>query len=87
MGYSDLVAETDIELLHKKIDYLYEQQQRLVSAVNGLGQNVQWIIDNAKGIFEMFQSPQFMAALPSMMNPAAMKAAAETMPKESDPNE
>lgn len=87
MGYSDLVAETDIELLHKKFDYIYEQQQRLVSAVNGLGQNIQWIIDNAKGIFEMFQSPQFMAALPSMMNPAAMKAAAETMPKESDPNE
>lgn len=84
MGYSDLVADTEIELLHKKFDHVYAQQQRLVEAVNGLGANIQWVIDNSKGIFEMFQSPQFMAALPSMMNPAAMKAAANTMEDNED---
>lgn len=79
VGYADLVADTEVELLHKKLDWLFAQQQRLTEAVNGLGQNIQWVIDNSKGIFEMFQSPQFMAALPSMMNPAAMQAAANTM--------
>lgn len=82
MGYADIVADTDIERLEAKLDYLYERQNRLVDAVNGLGKNVQWIIDNVQGIFQMFQSPQFMAALPGMMNPAAMQAAADQVKRE-----
>lgn len=39
----------------------------LIQAVNGLGGNVQWIIDNVQGIFQMFANPAFMAQLPGMM--------------------
>lgn len=82
MSYAEIVADTDIERLEKKLDYLYERQNKLVEAINGLGTNVQWIIDNVQGIFQMFQSPQFMASLPAMMNPAAMQAAAESIKDE-----
>lgn len=44
-----------------------ERMDQLIAAINGLGQNVQWIIDNVQGIFQVFQSPQFMAQLPAMM--------------------
>jgi len=39
----------------------------LTDALNGLGQNVQWIIDNVQGIFQMFQNPAVMAQIASMM--------------------
>lgn len=79
MSYADIVADTDIERIEKKLDFLHQRQNRLVEEVNKVTQNVQWIIDNVQGIFQMFQSPQFMAALPAMMNPNAMQAAAESV--------
>lgn len=84
MGWPDFPPGTEMEQLHYKVDHLKERQDRLVDALNGIGKNVQWIIDNVQGIFQMFQSPQFMQALPSMMNPAAMQAAATEMKKDDD---
>lgn len=79
MGWPEFPAATEIELVHYKLDHLKDRQDRMVEAINGLGANIQWVIDNAKGIFQMFQSPEFMASLPGMMNPAAMTAAANEM--------
>jgi hypothetical protein len=39
----------------------------LINALNGLGGNVQWIIDNVQGIFQMFSNPNFMGQLSGMM--------------------
>lgn len=52
-----------LELQRQTLNKLDE----LIQAVNGLGGNVQWIIDNVQGIFQMFANPAFMAQLPGMM--------------------
>ena len=82
MGYSDIVADTDIERIEKKLDFLHERQNKLADAINGCNQNIIWIVDNCKGIFQMFQTPAFMASLPAMMNPSAMAAAANSIREE-----
>jgi hypothetical protein len=43
-------------------------------AINNLGANVQWIVDNVQGIFQMFNSPQFMSMMPGMLGAAAKGA-------------
>lgn len=87
MGWPDFPPGTDMDLAHHKLDHMKERQDKLVEATNNLGKNMQWIIDNVQGIFQMFQSPQFMQALPSMMNPKAMQAAASEMKKDDDGSE
>lgn len=86
MGFSDIPAETDPERILSALDLLDEkfdrQNARLDShaeAINGIGMNIQWLVDNAKHLFEMFGNPQFMKMLPQMMNPAGMMDAAKQM--------
>lgn len=67
MSLPEAPAKTDIQLLNEKVDAQGERQEKLIEAVNGLGTNVQWIIDNVQGIFQMFSNPQFLAQLPNMM--------------------
>lgn len=43
-------------------------------ALNALGGNVQWIVDNVQGIFQMFNSPQFASMMPAMLGAAANAA-------------
>jgi hypothetical protein len=60
-------ATTDIERVLQNQDLILAKLGELTLAVNGLGANQQWLIDNVKGIFQMFSNPQFMAQLPQMM--------------------
>lgn len=67
MSEPEAPATTDIERLiaaQKETQNLLNIQ---TTAINGLGANVQWIIDNVQGIFQMFQNPAFMSQLPAMM--------------------
>lgn len=67
MSFADLPAETDIERVIIALDKLAETQQKQTEAINALGTNIQWIIDNAQGIFQMFNSPQFMSMIGGAM--------------------
>jgi hypothetical protein len=60
-------ATTDIERVLANQERILERQEALITAVNSLGVNVQWIIDNVQGVFQMFSNPQFLAQLPQMM--------------------
>jgi hypothetical protein len=60
-------AATDTERILANQERILERQEALITATNALGANVQWIIDNVQGIFQMFSNPQFMAQLPGMM--------------------
>lgn len=79
MGFSDLPEETDVKKILAACDMIAERLDNFAEAINGLGMNVEWIIDRSKGIFQMFSDPRFMSALPSMMNPAGVMQAAEKM--------
>jgi hypothetical protein len=82
VSYSEITGDTDIERIEAKMDFIHARQDKLTEAVNSVGANMQWVIDNVQGIFKMLNSPQFMARLPQMMNPAVMQDMAETNDKE-----
>lgn len=67
MSAPESPVTTEAQQILAKMEYLLQRQDALIDAINGLGQNVQWIIDNVQGIFQMFSNPQFMAQLPQMM--------------------
>lgn len=55
------------------LDALAEQGaklDKLTKATNEMGANLQWIIERAGSLFEMFASPQMMQMLPQMMGGA-----------------
>lgn len=67
MSAPEIPVQTEAAQILEGQQKLLEQNERIITALNGLGANVQWIIDNVQGIFQMFSSPQFMAQLPSLM--------------------
>lgn len=67
MSAPEAPAQTDIERLLASNAEVVRVVQAQTDAINGLGANVQWMIDNVKGIFEMFSNPAFMSMLPGMM--------------------
>jgi hypothetical protein len=66
MGWPDAPESTDAQKLLNQNEYFRERQDEMIDALNGLGANVQWIVDNVKGIFQMFGSPQFMSMMGQM---------------------
>lgn len=67
MSFAEPAAETEAKQILAELKATQEKLAALTDAVNGLGANVQWVIDNATGIFQMFASPQFMSMIPSFM--------------------
>jgi hypothetical protein len=63
VSFPDTPAETDVEKLVRLQEENSARLDALTEAVNGLGQNMQWVIDNAKGVFEMFSNPAFMSQM------------------------
>lgn len=64
MSYAETPAMTDAEFLKKEIVRLNDliedrkdREQALVDAVNNMGKNLQWIVENVQGIFQMFSDP------------------------------
>jgi hypothetical protein len=79
MSFAEPAAATDAERILQAIETMSERQDNFADAINGLGANMQWIVDNVKNLFEMIGNPKFMSMLPNMMNPEGMQAAAEEM--------
>lgn len=52
-----------IDEIYRKIQEISARQDTHAEAVNSLGQNMQWLVDNVQGIFQMFASPQFMSTM------------------------
>jgi hypothetical protein len=74
MGVPDLVPDTEARQILAGIERLEERLGKLTEAFNATGANVEWIVQNVQGIFQMFASPQMMSMLPAMMG-GAMQAA------------
>lgn len=85
MSFADIPADTDAERIIKALDALGERQDAFAEAVNNLGSNVQWMVDNVQGIFQMFSSPAFMSMIPQMLG--SMSAVPEmNVPMEETPD-
>jgi hypothetical protein len=68
MSIPEPAAQTDAERIIQLQEETISTLSSLVEAINGLGANQQWIVDNVKGIFEMFGSPAFMSNMMGAFN-------------------
>jgi hypothetical protein len=84
MGFADVPAETEAQQILFKLDMHEQQLVQLTAALNGLGENVQWIVDNVQGIFQMFSSPAFMTQMMGAFNGGVVAAAAADTGPESE---
>lgn len=71
-------AVTQMDEALQRLDSIENKQAAQTDAINSLGANVQWIVDNVQGIFQMFNSPQFTSMLPGVMAGAASGIPEET---------
>ena len=66
MSQPETTALTELQEMNDRLMAVETRLMQQTEALNSLGENVQWVIDNAKGIFEMFHSPAFRQMLPMM---------------------
>lgn len=67
MSAPEVPAQTEARQIIDAVEGVQVRLDLLTDAINGLGQNVQWIIDNVSGIFQMFSNPALMAQMQGMM--------------------
>lgn len=72
MSQSESPALTDAEKILLNQEKILAILARHGDEINGLGQNLTWIVENVQGIFQMFGNPQMM----SMLGPALSGAMA-----------
>lgn len=68
MSNADIPVDTDVERILKSNAETHERLQALTDAVNTVGKQQQWMIDQAQGIFQMFSNPAFMGQLPGVLS-------------------
>lgn len=57
-------------LLHRVLEGQEQQNARLGShaaAINEIGANLGWLVQNTQGLFQMFASPQFVSQMSNMV--------------------
>jgi phage-related protein len=67
MSYAETPVPSQADRIEQELAEVKANQQKLIDAFNGVGGNVQWIVDNVKGIFEMFNNPQMLGMMQGMM--------------------
>lgn len=74
MSYAESPVLTDAEEIKQLVRALSEQLaatnerlDKVIAAANGTGANVQWIVDNVSGIFQMFSNPAIVNQMMSGM--------------------
>lgn len=67
MSAPEIPVETEARQILQKLDEQGERIDNLTAALNGLGSNVQWALDNLKGIFDMMGNPMAQSMLGSVM--------------------
>lgn len=67
MSPSEAPVPSQADRIESKLDELIELDKQLIGAFNEVGSKVFWIVDNVKGIFEMFNNPQMLGMMQGMM--------------------
>jgi hypothetical protein len=67
MSLPETPALTEAQQILEKLDEVLTVLSNHADAINGLGTNMQWIVDNVARIFQMFGSPQFMSQIMGVM--------------------
>lgn len=67
MSAPEAPAETEARQILDALEHHGQRIEALTEAINGLGGNVQWIIDMAQNIFPMFMNPAFGSMVQGMV--------------------
>jgi hypothetical protein len=67
MSQQDFPAETEAKQILQGIEDIKARQDLHSTAINNLGSNLQWMIEQAAPLLEMFNSPMFSQMMPGMM--------------------
>ena len=68
MSAPEAPAETEAQQILAGLRDLGTRLDRHTDALNNVGVNVQWIIDNVQGLFQMFHNPAFGGLLGNMLS-------------------
>lgn len=68
MSEPEVPADTEAQQIIKELNRQNEKLGQLVDGYNAIGMNLQWLVDNTKGLFQMFQSPAFMSQMGAMLS-------------------
>lgn len=77
MSLPETPVQTEAQQILEKLDEVLEVLNSHGVAINGLGANQQWVVDNVARIFQMFGSPQFMQQMMGVLgnvNPSGADA-------------
>lgn len=65
---------TDVDEIKQRLANIESVQAQIMqrldgqaTGINALGENLQWLVSNAQGLFQMFASPQFMSQMTNML--------------------
>lgn len=67
MSYAETPVPSQADTILENQERILANQVKIMGALDGLGGNMQWLVDNVKGIFEMFGNPQMMGMMQGMM--------------------
>jgi hypothetical protein len=83
---------TDVEEIKKALEDIQAAQNaindrldRYAEAINGIGGNLNWLVQNTQGIFQMFASPQFISQMSNMIAGGMTNAGQAGPGADSDP--
>lgn len=68
--YPTTDAEEIKQLLRQALDAQAALNMRLdgqAVGINNIGENLNWLVQNTQGLFQMFASPQFVSQMSNMM--------------------
>jgi hypothetical protein len=68
MSWPEAPAETEAKQILAALEEQEHRLNLLTDAVNGLGANIQWIIDNVQGIFQMLGNPGMISQMMGALN-------------------
>lgn len=67
MGAPETPVPSQADRIEQRITAIETRLDSLTAAFNDAGSNLQWIVDNVQGIFQMFSNPQMMGMMAGMI--------------------
>jgi hypothetical protein len=56
-----------LDVIVARLDHMDIRLDGQATGINNIGENLQWLVQNVQGIFQMFASPQFMSQMSNMI--------------------
>jgi hypothetical protein len=83
--------DTDVQYMKRElvrmndaVEGLRDRLDKQAEGINAIGGNLQWLVQNTQGLFQMFASPQFVSQMSNMLMGGMPDAGPQDGPADSD---